>query len=240
VVFKGIAYPSSIVTLLKNGVILVELPANPNGTFEIKVKDLPSGTYSFAIRAEDGQHNRSALDLYTVYVTPGVSTVVDGIFIPPTITTDKVEVKQGDPIIISGNSAPSALLTISIHSGADLLKKIASNTSGFWSYKLDSSELDLGEHETRAKASTGTNLSLFSDTIKFIVGTKNRQRTASSKIVSSNKKCDINNDGRVNLLDFSIMAFWYKRTGFPTKVDLNADNRVDLSDVSILAFCWTG
>jgi hypothetical protein len=44
----------------------------------------------------------------------------------------------------------------------------------------------------------------------------------------------------VNILDFSIMAFWYKRLGFPAKVDLNTDNKVNLTDLSILAYCWTG
>ncbi|MDQ5962591.1 MAG: hypothetical protein QG653_398, partial [Patescibacteria group bacterium] len=69
------------------------------------------------------------------------------------------------------------------------------------------------------------------------VGTSNKERLISLR---GNKRCDINQDGRVNLLDFSILAFWYKRAGFPEKVDLNTDKKVDLSDVSILAYCWTG
>jgi hypothetical protein len=65
-------------------------------------------------------------------------------------------------------------------------------------------------------------------------------RAKLSGLTGFRKKCDLNNDNRVNLLDFSIMAFWYKRLGFPPKVDLNSDANVNLTDLSILAYCWTG
>ena len=237
-VFKGLAYPGSIVTLLKNGVIAAETPASPNGTFEITLRNLNPGTYSFGILAEDSERRKSTLDLYTVFIATGVSTVVEGIFIPPTITTDKVETRRGDPITLLGKAAPNANITLSIHSETELVKKTTSNSSGSWLYKLDSLELEVGEHEGKARSSTQQDLSLFSDVVNFTVGTRNVVRTAST--VSSPVKCDLNNDTRVNLLDFSIMAFWYKRTGFPVKVDLNADKKIDLADVSILAYCWTG
>lgn len=238
-IFKGLAYPGSIVTLLKNGVIVTEIPASPDGSFEIRLNSLNPGTYSFGIRAEDNQHLRSTLDLYTVYVASGVTTVVDGIFIPPTITTDMEEVRKGDPIILFGKSAPSANLTISIHSSTEIVKKTSSNTSGAWLYKLDSNELELGGHQGKVRASTDSDLSLYSDVLSFTVGTKNIPRTQ-TPTVSAATRCDLNGDGRVNLSDFSIMAFWYKRTGFPGKVDLNVDGKVNLTDLSILAYCWTG
>jgi hypothetical protein len=41
-------------------------------------------------------------------------------------------------------------------------------------------------------------------------------------------------------VDFSIMAYWYKRPNPPASVDLNGDSKIDLVDFSILAFNWTG
>jgi hypothetical protein len=41
-------------------------------------------------------------------------------------------------------------------------------------------------------------------------------------------------------VDFSVVAYWYKRTGPPANVDLNKDGRVDLIDFSIMAYNWTG
>ena len=74
----------------------------------------------------------------------------------------------------------------------------------------------------------------------FRVGDTNRLRAKVSELPGFRKRCDLNNDSRVNILDFSIMAFWYKRLGFPPRVDLNADNNINLTDLSILAYCWTG
>ncbi len=51
---------------------------------------------------------------------------------------------------------------------------------------------------------------------------------------------DLNNDKRVNLIDFSITAYWYKRPSPPATVDLNNDGKVNLVDFSIMAYYWTG
>jgi hypothetical protein len=238
-VFRGLAYPKSIITLLKNGVILTELPASPDGSFEIRVRNLPAGTYSFGIRAEDVDHLKSTLDLYTVYISSGVTTVIDGIFIPPTITTDYEEVKRGDIITLYGKTAPESSVTLSLHSAKEIIKKIKATANGVWIYKLDTNELEKGGHTGKVRSSTETDISLYSDPTSFTVGTVTKKRTASTS-TTKNNRCDLNNDKKVNLLDFSILAFWYKRTGFPAKVDLNTDNKINLTDLSILAYCWTG
>jgi hypothetical protein len=52
---------------------------------------------------------------------------------------------------------------------------------------------------------------------------------------------DVNHDTRINLVDFSIMAFWWRRAVLPDNAnDLNCDNVVNLADFSILAYHWTG
>ncbi|MFA6385357.1 MAG: dockerin type I domain-containing protein, partial [Candidatus Paceibacterota bacterium] len=51
---------------------------------------------------------------------------------------------------------------------------------------------------------------------------------------------DLNCDNHVNLIDFSIMAYWYKKINPPEKVDLNNDGKITLVDFSIMAFNWTG
>jgi hypothetical protein len=239
-IFKGLAYPGSVVSVLRNGVIVAETPASPNGAFEIKVQGIPTGTYTFGIRAEDSSGIFSALQVFTVFVSQGISVVVDGIFIPPTITTDKVETQQGSPIVISGASVPNAKVSISIQTALEIIRKTTADANGAWSYTFDTTGIEIGNHTVKARSITGNDLSLHSDTISFLVGAKNVPRNTSRGVTANNKRCDLNNDKRVNLLDFSIMAFWYKRLGFPDKVDLNSDKKVDLSDVSILAYCWTG
>lgn len=54
-------------------------------------------------------------------------------------------------------------------------------------------------------------------------------------------KADINNDGKVNLIDFSIMAYWWKQplsVFILAQIDLNNDGKLSLADFSILAYWW--
>ena len=53
--------------------------------------------------------------------------------------------------------------------------------------------------------------------------------------------CDFNGDGRCNLIDLSIMLFYYDKFGPQiVRYDFNRSSRVDFPDVSILMFYWTG
>ena len=96
--------------------------------------------------------------------------------------------------------------------------------------------MEIGQHLTKSKASYGGEISSFSKAVGFKVGTK----TTLAKPVTKIPKGDLNNDKRVNIVDFSIMAFWYKKFGFPVGIDLNNDGKIDLKDFSIMAFYWTG
>jgi hypothetical protein len=53
---------------------------------------------------------------------------------------------------------------------------------------------------------------------------------------------DLNRDGFVNLIDFSIMLFWWQTSGGDSDppADINQDGNVSLTDFSILLFNWTG
>ena len=72
--------------------------------------------------------------------------------------------------------------------------------------------------------------------MSFNIGTK----TIFAQPEKTPAKGDMNNDKRVNLVDFSVVAYWYKRPSPPATVDLNNDGKVDLVDFSILAYYWTG
>jgi len=51
---------------------------------------------------------------------------------------------------------------------------------------------------------------------------------------------DSNGDGRVDLVDFSTLIFWFDKPNVPSHIDCNADGIADLTDFSIMAFYWTG
>lgn len=237
-IFKGKAYSGSTVSVLKNGLVLNELPANIDGTFEVPVHNIRPGTYTFSLLAKDSKGLKSSTVTYTIVITSGSITEVSDIVIPPTITTDKIEVKAGDLITFSGTSVPNSDILLSLFIKSGINKTVSSNSKGEWSYILSTKDFELGDYNAKARTKISTDVSSYSETVLFTIGTSNKMRK--SGLSSSTMRCDLNNDSRVNLLDFSIMAFWYKRLGFPIKVDLNSDKRINLTDLSILAYCWTG
>lgn len=237
VVFKGKAYPSSDITLLKDAQVVAITKAGPDANFEIRLSGLSAGTYTFGVWGEDNKGNRSITYAFTASVTTGVTTLISGIFLPPTIIVDKKEVRKGDIIKILGQSVPSAEVAILINSETELLKKIIADVSGAWLYQLDTLEIEYGDHTAKARSTKNGDITTFSKTIRFKVGLKN-------VLADEPQKCatiaDTNIDCKVNLIDFSILAFWYKKSTPLSIVDLNNDGVVNLVDFSIMAFYWTG
>ena len=119
------------------------------------------------------------------------------------------------------------------------MKQTASDEAGLWFYKLDTLELENGDHTTKARAKVASDISTFSRSLAFSVG--NEKPKPPLGIL----KGDLNKDGRVNLVDFSIAAYWYQRSlsaAFkPIEIErLNGDGKIDLVDFSIMAYYWTG
>lgn len=240
VTFSGRAYPLSKVTVLKDGQKAVTTIAGPGAKFNTSITGLSAGNYIFSLYGEDNQDQRSTLFTFPVYITIGATTNITGIFIAPTINVDKKEVKRGDNIAIFGQSAPNSEIIISVNSDKEFFEKTQSDQNGVYLYNFDSSVLKKGNHYTKSKAAVDGKITSFGKTIGFLVGAKNI-----IKAVEESLKGDLSGDGRVNLIDFSIAAYWYKQTlsaKFASKEaqQLNSDGKIDLIDFSIMAFYWTG
>lgn len=236
VIFRGKAYPGSRITLLRDAQVVSEAPAGPDGNFDISLSGLSSGTYTFGVWAEDKNGIRSNTHTFTVAITGNVTNVISGIFIPPTIHIDKKEVKHGDVLTLIGQTASEANISIFFNSEKEIVKKITAGKDGGWIYKFDTSEIEKGDHTVKSRAQKENDISTFSVTQSFLVGAKN-------VVMDEIKKCpvmDSNKDCRVNLIDFSMLAYWYKRASPPVSVDMNKDGKIDLIDFSILAYYWTG
>ncbi len=238
VVFSGRAYPLSTVTLLKDAQIAASTIAGPDSNFQISLSSLSAGSYIFSLYGQDKNGLRSTLFTFSITLTTGVTTNVSGIFIAPTISIDKNEVKKGDDLSIFGQTASQSEVTIIVSSDEEYFAKTKSDKDGVYLYNFDTSPLDFGDHSTKAKAALSGSVSSFSSIILFKVGTKNvlAPKITEKKVL----KGDINNEGRINLIDFSIVAYWYQRPNPPAKVDLNGDGKVNLIDFSIMAYYWTG
>ncbi|HRH22979.1 MAG TPA: dockerin type I domain-containing protein, partial [Candidatus Paceibacterota bacterium] len=236
--FSGRAYPRSTITFLKDAQVAATTIADSLAQFSTTLSNLTPGNYTFSVYSEDAQGRRSSLLTFPVGVTAGVVTNITGIYITPTIAVDKSEVKKGDDIAIFGQTAVQSDVTIQVNSDEPFFVKTKADAGGVYLFNFDTTPLEYGDHSTKSKSAIGGEISSYSSAVGFKVGDKN------VGVVVTPRTCtvrgDVNKDCRVNLVDFSIVAYWYKRASPPTHVDLNNDKKVTLVDFSVLAFNWTG
>lgn len=233
-IFSGRAYPNSTVTLLKDAQVVATAVADQEAKFSLSIPAPTPGSYIFSLYSEDYKGIRSSLLSFPVNINSGVMTSISSVFIAPTIDVDKSEVKQGDEIVIFGQAAANSEVSISVHSEAEFLLNVKTDSSGIYLHNFNTAPLEIGEHFTKSKASLAGEISSFSKAVSFLVGAKN--------VIEENKcgRADLNCNGKVNLVDFSIAAYWYKKTNPPAEIDLNNDGQINLVDFSIMAYYWTG
>jgi hypothetical protein len=240
ITFKGRAYPFSKIYLLKDGQLILTSMANLDSKFLFTLNNgLDTGNYLFSLYSEDSLKRRSTLFNLSLFITEHTTTTVSGIFISPTIAVDKSTVKQGNSLIISGESTPMAEIILSIFSlytQREIFKSVQADANGTYLYNLDTSFMNYGQYQIKSKAYIDGEISSFSPIVGFAVGFSN--------IFIKPKECsliaDLNKDCKVDLVDFSILAYWYKKENPPIRVDLNKDKKVDIIDFSIMAYHWTG
>jgi hypothetical protein len=238
VIFEGKASPQSTVTLLKDAQIVATTKADGNANFRIVLSGLSSGDYVFGVYSKDSEGVTSSLLTFFVNVIKGTTTKVSGVFIAPTIETDKEEVEKGEDILIFGQSVPGAEIRILIKSeGKEISVSTIADSQGRYSYSLNTTLLDFGRYQVTATAFFGNLSSNVSKIVDFIVGTKTIFK---KELPECPPIGDFNNDCLVDLIDFSILIYWFERPNPPAYIDLSEDGRIDLVDFSIMAYYWTG
>ncbi len=229
VIFKGKAYPNAVLTILKNEVVAATFFASKSGLFEKELNGLLGGTYTFGIFAEDMESRQSVTLSFTVSIFSGMTTIISGIFIPPTIEVVPTQVERGQIVNILGQVFPESEVNIFI-SSSEIVKKTKASSKGEWICKLNTASLEEREHRVRAKALYGEGeQSPFSQTISFFI------------LPPECRGADLNFDGKVDLVDFSILLyFWSQEKPTNRCADLNSDGIVNIVDFSIMMYWWTG
>lgn len=231
---QGKAFPNSTVTILLDGSSVGTVRTNSSGEFLFNTESDP-GTVSMSFYANDSQGTRSATFNTTFDVTQGAVTNVNGVLIPPTIRVNNAEVNPGDVITLSGQTVPNVTVEIAIDDESQILTT-TSDSSGNWSVQFDTSSVSVAEHTVKARFKTGEGRlqteSIYGTALQLFVGVEGRATSNS----------DLNRDGFVNLIDFSILIFWWGTPGGSSNppADINLNGNVGLEDFSILLFNWTG
>lgn len=231
---SGIGYPGRTINFLLDTEAIGSVRVNSDGEFEFAT-DADPGTATLGMWSSDFDGNRSLTLNNTFDVTQGAITNVSGVILPPTIAVENQNVDPGDVVTVFGQSAPDA--TVELHiDDSQRIEVVTADADGQWSYDLDTATLGIAEYTLRARTVVGnpplTTESSFSTSLQLFVGVDGQATQPS----------DLSRDGLVNLIDFSILIFWWQTNGGDSDppADINQNGNVGLEDFSILLFNWTG
>lgn len=234
--FSGEAYPRAKVSVLKEGNLAGAMLADQFGKFSITLEEQYDSTILYTLFAHDPAGEKSLLINYPLVIYSGYLTHLSGIRFAPTILSDLAQVKEGEYLTLSGFSLPGKNLEAVVSGEGEFQKKIftlLSRADGYYKIVLPLLDFPKGEYAAHVNYFEDKRISKL---IKFIIGNVN---IPSLELVK-NIPGDCNADNIINLVDFSVLAFWYGKNNPPRCVDTNNDNKIDLVDFSILAFWWTG
>lgn len=237
VFINGYAYPRSKVTILVDGTRALDVTASNNGSFSATIDEIARGIYTFGVYATDRNNVKSSTFSTTFTVAGSRASSLSNVNIMPSISVDPDPVDPDSTVTISGYSLPSATITVENQNDktSASLKTLTttSDSNGEWSVELSTAGFTTGTYKVRAKAAQSSGVSTnFSEYTYYGVGQQ----------AEGPRNSDLNRDGKVNLIDFSILLFWWNSDGGNSNppADINADGRVSLTDFSIMVFNWTG
>jgi len=232
---SGTAWPRADIVVLVDGQIAEDGRADSDGTFTVQVDEIARGAYTFGIYAIDDNTVRS--DTYsTSFTVSGARAVtLSSIDLIGTIAVDPDPVDLDTVATIEGYTIPNSQVTIEVRpqGGSAQTLLATSGSNGAYSTSLSTEGLQQGTYEVRFRAEpTDADPTPFSNWNVFGVGEE----------AAVTLNTDLNRDGFVNLIDFSILLFWWGGDGGDSDppADINQDGSVSLTDFSILLFDWTG
>ncbi len=242
----GIGFPFSTISVIQDGVLRenVSTPVGSNGEFNILVSDLTRGTHTFGVYATGPNGIASSKYNSTLTVIGNTVSSVTDIHIPPSITTDKVTYTAGESVVISGYAPAESVVDVWYHQQKsvvldnDIVKRqVAADANGLFTTTISTSGNPNGTYQIKARWSTATQKTSDFSAYKHVgVGVAPAPEATEGLIG------DLNVDGKVNIVDFSILLFHWGSDGSQSNptADLNNDARVNLTDFSIMIFHWTG
>lgn len=234
VILDGKAYPNTSINVLKDGQLVGVVASDNSANFSYEVSNATPGPTTFGFWAIDGRGIRSITYTTTFQVTQNAVTTVSNVFLPPTIDLSAKKITLGSPADAFGSTAPLARVSLFIDREKTARISATSTGAGLWSVSVPTELLaDETFHAVKAifeqfvegeSAKSG-----FSQAVNFYIG---------SRDANFPKNGDLNGDGKVNLIDFSILLFHWNSSS--EIADLNSDGKVGLTDFSIQLFNWTG
>lgn len=231
IIIRGTAFVNSTVTIYLDGGIVSSVKAGSSANFDVKLDGVQVGSRNIGINSEDANGRKSITSNFVATITAGTTVTLTDIFVAPTIDINNINPAKGEIVQIFGQAAPMAEVDVHVSSN-ETVNKIISDSNGSYAVKYDTKPLTEDEHTAKSRAILSEAVSPFSRVLQFFVG----------KGAAKLKTADLNKDGKVNIIDFSILLYWWgtKNSKGLEIADINKDGKVNITDFSIMLFQWTG
>ncbi len=237
VTISGYTSPRSSVVALVDGKEAERVNSDNQGYYDITIDEIARGVYTFGIYAIDSANSRSSTFSTSFTVAGARTSALSNINLSPSLKVTPSQIDPGQTLTVSGYTRPNAVIAGENEKDGSVASRqqfsATADQNGFWSTSIPTTNFSVGTYKARVKATpTGGVSTNFSNYVLYGVG----------EAAAQPRNADLNRDGKVNLVDFSILLFWWSTDGGDSdpSADINADSRVNLVDFSILLFNWTG
>lgn len=236
VTMEGRAIPMGTLVFLKDGVVMKEVASTVLGTFTEQFLGLDRGTYTWGVYVRDPNGKQSATYNSTIYLIGGSNNLIAPVYLSPTVSVKETTIPIGETVRVSGYGIPITPVEVFMTKHGDALSDIVTasttaNGDGSWSLELPTDSVSKGTYEVKAHSVvTSRDRSNFSPIVYIGLGEDPNP--------DFGNRSDLNKDGKVNLVDFSILLFNWRTSD--AVADINQDGTVNLTDFSIMLSNWTG
>lgn len=230
VVLRGKAIPNATLNILLDGQVLDTVRTDSNADFIYSTNQVTPGTATFGFWATDSRAVKTITTSIVFEVVQSAVTTVANILLPPSISLSDEQLAPGELLTVSGESVPNA--EVMAESRGNGVNEFTAGVlpSGAWSLQIDTNSLGEGFHTVKPLVEiNNTERSGYGKALSFYIG---------DQPLGNLSAPDVNDDGRINLVDFSIFLLSWNTSD--AKFDFNSDSAVNLADFSILLFNWTG
>lgn len=238
---EGKTIPNSQIKILKDGNVLIYTKSDDTGNFSQSIYGFYYGNYSFGVIAEAKDSSKTSIVNFDIELKAGNYVSVSDVYVAPTISETGTHI-IGEDINIEGYGIANSKMQIILFNKKENKEKaldiVNTDKHGYYKYKLDTRNLSIGDYKIYSK-NIIQDTSVGASKYLNIYLTKNIDQVNNSEIYKHKVRCDLNDDNNVNLIDFSILLFYWLRSDY-VDGDFNSDKIVDVKDFSIMAYNWSG
>lgn len=248
VVVEGFGAPGELLYILKDGAVARTAGIPSSGIFSVSLTGLSPGETRIGVFAQDTDNLTTPTITVSVVLYPGNITRIYDILLPPTIAVKPAAARQGERVVVSGQTFPRA--SVRVMRGPDRQsQEVLADRRGKWEALFSTDKL-IGNYTVTARSSLSSGLlSEESETVSFtVIPLPGREplpprepgEAPPPRPEGPAPSCaELNGDRLVNIFDLSILLYNWGVPSDP-RADCNGDGQVNLIDFSVMLYWWTG